>query len=246
MPKTDPLTQETAHEWVGLAACLARDGNRRIALHYLCHNAHVADCERERILRAMLFHDHVDTNPSLVAELADVGLDLAALELAHLSCDTSGTTGSGAASGSDTTSVRTAKAAAGATAAKEDDAVSAKRPLSPVARRSIARLKFHVKPSMKTAQAADDAAFAAAVADLKASRADAELNDERETLKANAASEMVHSFWTAKANAVDYGGEVCFYLPLHFKRIMLTILTCPPHILTLKNANPQRRVSCIT
>ena len=27
----------------------------------------------------------------------------------------------------------------------------------------------------------------------------------------------------------------CFYLPLHFKRIMLTILTCPPHILTFKN-----------
>ena len=26
--------------------------------------------------------------------------------------------------------------------------------------------------------------------------------------------------------------EVCFYLPLHFKRILLTILTCPPHILT--------------
>ena len=25
---------------------------------------------------------------------------------------------------------------------------------------------------------------------------------------------------------------VCFYLPLHFKRILLTILTCPPHILT--------------
>ena len=26
--------------------------------------------------------------------------------------------------------------------------------------------------------------------------------------------------------------KVCFYLPLHFKRILLTILTCPPHILT--------------
>ena len=26
--------------------------------------------------------------------------------------------------------------------------------------------------------------------------------------------------------------QVCFYLPLHFKRILLTILTCPPHILT--------------
>ena len=26
--------------------------------------------------------------------------------------------------------------------------------------------------------------------------------------------------------------EVCFYVPLHFKRILLTILTCPPHILT--------------
>ena len=31
--------------------------------------------------------------------------------------------------------------------------------------------------------------------------------------------------------------KVCFYLPLHFKRILLTILTCPPHILTFKN-NP--------
>ena len=29
--------------------------------------------------------------------------------------------------------------------------------------------------------------------------------------------------------------EVCSYLPLHFKRILLTILTCPPHILTFKN-----------
>ena len=28
--------------------------------------------------------------------------------------------------------------------------------------------------------------------------------------------------------------KVCFYLPLHFKRILLTILTCPPHILTFK------------
>ena len=27
----------------------------------------------------------------------------------------------------------------------------------------------------------------------------------------------------------DYD-KVCFYLPLHFKRILLTILTCPPHI----------------
>ena len=26
--------------------------------------------------------------------------------------------------------------------------------------------------------------------------------------------------------------KVCFYLPLHFKQILLTILTCPPHILT--------------
>ena len=31
--------------------------------------------------------------------------------------------------------------------------------------------------------------------------------------------------------------EVCFYLPLHFKRILLTILTCPPHILTFKNSS---------
>ena len=29
--------------------------------------------------------------------------------------------------------------------------------------------------------------------------------------------------------------QVCFCLPLHFKRILLTILTCPPHILTFKN-----------
>ena len=29
--------------------------------------------------------------------------------------------------------------------------------------------------------------------------------------------------------------KVCFYLPLHFKRVLLTILTCPPHILTFKN-----------
>ena len=30
--------------------------------------------------------------------------------------------------------------------------------------------------------------------------------------------------------------KVCFYLPLLFKRILLTILTCPPHILTFKNS----------
>ena len=30
--------------------------------------------------------------------------------------------------------------------------------------------------------------------------------------------------------------KVCSYLPLHFKRILLTILTCPPHILTFKNS----------
>ena len=41
------------------------------------------------------------------------------------------------------------------------------------------------------------------------------------------------------ARGVPRGGvdtlteQVCFYLPLHFKRILLTILTCPPHILTL-------------
>ena len=33
----------------------------------------------------------------------------------------------------------------------------------------------------------------------------------------------------------QFGFQVCFYLPLHFKRILLTILTCPPHILTFKN-----------
>ena len=31
--------------------------------------------------------------------------------------------------------------------------------------------------------------------------------------------------------------KVCFYVPLHFKRILLTILTCPPHILTFKNSS---------
>ena len=31
--------------------------------------------------------------------------------------------------------------------------------------------------------------------------------------------------------------KVCFYLPLHFKRILLTILTCPPHILTFKKVS---------
>ena len=34
----------------------------------------------------------------------------------------------------------------------------------------------------------------------------------------------------AAVNALS--NQVCFYLPLHFKRILLTILTCPPHILT--------------
>ena len=29
--------------------------------------------------------------------------------------------------------------------------------------------------------------------------------------------------------------QVSFYVPLHFKRMLLTILTCPPHILTFKN-----------
>ena len=29
----------------------------------------------------------------------------------------------------------------------------------------------------------------------------------------------------------DEEAQVCFYLPLHFKRILLTILTCPPHII---------------
>ena len=32
----------------------------------------------------------------------------------------------------------------------------------------------------------------------------------------------------------DRWEEVRFYVPLHFKRILLTILTCPPRILTLK------------
>ena len=33
---------------------------------------------------------------------------------------------------------------------------------------------------------------------------------------------------------------MCFYLPLHFKRILLTILTCPPHILTFKTPHKER------
>ena len=37
--------------------------------------------------------------------------------------------------------------------------------------------------------------------------------------------------------------RVCFYLPLHFKRILLTILTCPPHILTFKNNPPSTLMS---
>ena len=45
----------------------------------------------------------------------------------------------------------------------------------------------------------------------------------------------------AYAHNVTYVGhsmglKVCLYLPLHFKRILLTILTCPPHILTFKNS----------
>ena len=48
--------------------------------------------------------------------------------------------------------------------------------------------------------------------------------------------------------AARFGGEgdeleVCFYLPLHFKRILLTILTCPPHILTFKNSSRCRPTS---
>ena len=31
---------------------------------------------------------------------------------------------------------------------------------------------------------------------------------------------------------IHSNSQVCFYVPLHFKRILLTILTCPPHILT--------------
>ena len=36
-------------------------------------------------------------------------------------------------------------------------------------------------------------------------------------------------------NVFSSNAQVCFHLPLHFKRILLTILTCPPHILTFKN-----------
>ena len=40
---------------------------------------------------------------------------------------------------------------------------------------------------------------------------------------------------------------MCFYLPLHFKRILLTILTCPPHILTFKNlAHRDEEVSSLS
>ena len=39
------------------------------------------------------------------------------------------------------------------------------------------------------------------------------------------------------ARVVQMLTQVCSYLPLHFKRILLTILTCPPHILTFKNSS---------
>ena len=35
---------------------------------------------------------------------------------------------------------------------------------------------------------------------------------------------------TATPDVHVNSGQVCFYLPLHFKRILLTILTCPPHV----------------
>ena len=43
---------------------------------------------------------------------------------------------------------------------------------------------------------------------------------------------VVRSGHLVEATREDLVGQVCFYLPLHFKCILLTILTCPPHILT--------------
>ena len=52
------------------------------------------------------------------------------------------------------------------------------------------------------------------------------------------AESHVHATGYSNGGMMAYEvGTVCFYLPLHFKRILLTILTCPPHILTFKN-NP--------
>ena len=48
---------------------------------------------------------------------------------------------------------------------------------------------------------------------------------------------------------VAYQVRKVFYLPLHFVRILLTILTCPPHILQFKYLQLQaclsRRMSCL-
>ena len=76
--------------------------------------------------------------------------------------------------------------------------------------------------------------------------------DELETLSASAIRARIESSamegndwrafraeWSASRGAsspraADEHEEVCSYLPLHFKRILLTILTCPPHMLTFK------------
>ena len=42
----------------------------------------------------------------------------------------------------------------------------------------------------------------------------------------------VRRFQQDDAHIFIMRSQVCFYLPLHFKRILRTILTCPPHILT--------------
>ena len=48
---------------------------------------------------------------------------------------------------------------------------------------------------------------------------------------------------TTLAQRLDVDLQVCFYLPLHFKRILLTILTCPPHVLTFLKPMSICRVS---
>ena len=44
--------------------------------------------------------------------------------------------------------------------------------------------------------------------------------------------------------SAERDAKVCFYVPLHFKRILLTILTSPPHILTFKNEARCGAASC--
>ena len=41
---------------------------------------------------------------------------------------------------------------------------------------------------------------------------------------------MLYEVVSIPSEMLRSGVQVCSYLPLHFKRILLTILTCPPHI----------------